>query len=45
MRTVLVALLIALTLALGVLEVVASRAPAVQYPDWHPDAFAIWHAR
>jgi hypothetical protein len=45
MRTVLVALLIALTLALGVLEVVASRAPSVQYPEWHPDAFAIWHAR
>jgi hypothetical protein len=45
MRTVLVALLIALTVALGVLEVVASRVPAARYPDWHPDAFAIWHAR
>ena len=48
MRTVLVALIIALTLALGALEVVASRAPRAeypQYPSWHPDAFAIWHAR
>jgi hypothetical protein len=45
MRTILVALIIALTVALGVLEVVASRAPLAQYPEWHPDAFAIWHAR
>jgi hypothetical protein len=45
MRTVLVALFIALTVALGVLEVVASRAPQAQYPDWHPDAYALWHAR
>jgi hypothetical protein len=45
MRTVLVALIIALTVALGVLEVVASRAAQPQYPDGHPDAFAIWHAR
>ena len=45
MRSLLVALMIALTLALGVLEVVASRASIAQYPEWHPDAFAIWHAR
>jgi hypothetical protein len=45
MRTLFVALMIALVLALGVLEVVASRAPLAQYPEWHPDAFAIWHAR
>ena len=37
--------MLALVLALGVLEVLASRVPAAQYPDWHPDAFAIWHAR
>ena len=44
MRTVLVALMIALTLALGALEVVASR--AVQGEPADPaDAFAIWHAR
>ena len=36
MRTVLVALIIALTIALGVLEVVASRASQTQYPDAHP---------
>jgi hypothetical protein len=45
MRSLLVALLIALMLALGVLEVVASRRAPATYPDWHPDAFAIWHAR
>lgn len=45
MRTVLVSLIIALTVALGVLEVVAARLPQAQYPDWHPDAFAMWHAR
>ena len=45
MRTVLVALMIALTVALGVLEVVASRATPPQFPDGHPDAFSIWHAR
>ncbi|HEY7520398.1 MAG TPA: hypothetical protein VIE36_19090 [Methylomirabilota bacterium] len=47
MRTVIVALIVALTLALGVLEVVASRASHAEHPEWygHPDAFSIWHAR
>ena len=45
MRTVLAALIIALTVALGVLEVVASRAPQLQYPDARPNAFELWHAR
>jgi hypothetical protein len=45
MRTVLVALMVALTVALGVLEVVASRAPQLQYPDAQPHTFEIWHAR
>jgi len=44
MRTVLVALMIGLTLALGALEVLASRAVQVQPVD-PADAFAIWHAR
>jgi hypothetical protein len=45
MRTVLVALLVALTLALGALEVLASRAVLAEYPVEPADAFAIWHAR
>jgi hypothetical protein len=45
MRMVFAALMMALVLALGVLEVLASRTPAgYDRPD-HPDAFAIWHAR
>ena len=44
MRTVLAALLAALVLALGTLEVLASRAVPMEYPD-SSDAFAIWHAR
>jgi hypothetical protein len=45
MRTVLVALMIALTLALGALEVLASRAVQAESPADPADAFAIWHAR
>ena len=41
MRTVLVALTIALMLALGVLEVLASRAPTLQYAPVRPDAAAL----
>jgi hypothetical protein len=44
MRTLLAALVMALVVALSVLEVVASRLPAGYVPD-HPDAFAVWHAR
>ena len=44
MRTVLAALMVALVLALGTLEVLASRAVPVEYPDSR-DVFAIWHAR
>ena len=44
MKTVLAALMIALTLALGALEVLASRAAQVEPAD-PAEAFAIWHAR
>jgi hypothetical protein len=45
MRTMFVALMITMFLALGVLEVLASRMPAPEYPVNSADAFAIWHAR
>lgn len=44
MRTAWISVLLALVLALGALEVLASRATPM-YPVNHPDAFAIWHAR
>ena len=45
MRTVLVALMIALTLALGALEVLASRATLAERSADPAETFAIWHAR
>ena len=45
MRTLFVSLVMALVLALGVLEVLASRMPLVEYPTQEADSYAIWHAR
>jgi hypothetical protein len=45
MRSIFIALTMALVLALGVLEVLASRTPAAEYPANSPDAYALWHAR
>ncbi|HEX3176559.1 MAG TPA: hypothetical protein VHZ49_07770 [Methylomirabilota bacterium] len=45
MRSVFVALVMTLVLALGVLEVLASRVPVPEYPTRAADSFAIWHAR
>jgi hypothetical protein len=45
MRTILVALVIALTLALGTLEVLASRAVQAANPVDPAESFTIWHAR
>jgi hypothetical protein len=41
MRTVLVVLMISLLLALGVLEVLASRAPTLQYAPVRPNDAAM----
>jgi hypothetical protein len=45
MRTLFVALVMSLMLALGVLEVLASRTPVPEYPTREADIYAIWHER